>query len=79
MLVLSQRQSIIIDRGISAPRHGKEVVDGINDIYKRYMYQLMSNVQVPVSKTFDSQILMHFCTPKMDVNSHLHRDRKSVV
>ena len=68
MSVLSQRHSIIIDRGISAPGHGKEVVDGINAIDKRYIYQLMSNVQLPGSKTFDSQILMHSCTPKNDVS-----------
>ena len=40
MSVLSQRHSIIFDRGISAPGHGKEVVDGINSIDKRCMYQL---------------------------------------
>ena len=44
--------------------HGKEVVDVINVIDKRYIYQLMYNVQLPVSRTFDSQILMHSCTPK---------------
>ena len=27
--------------------HGKEVLDGINDIDKWYIYQLMSNVQLP--------------------------------
>ena len=46
--------SIIIDQGISAPGHGKEVVYGLNDIDKRYIYQLISNVQLPGSKTFDS-------------------------
>ena len=65
---LSQSHSIIIDRGISAPTHGKEVVDGINDIDKRYMHQFMSNVKLPVSIFFDSQIIMHSCTPKNDVS-----------
>ena len=32
------------------------------------MYQLMSNVQLPGSRTFDSQVLMHSCTPKNDVS-----------
>ena len=68
MSVLSQLQSIIIDRGISATGHGKEVVDGINAIDKRYMYQLMSKVQLPGSRTFDSQILMNSCTPKNAVS-----------
>ena len=59
MSVLSQCYSIIIDQGISAPGHGKEVVDGINTIDKRYIYQLVSNVQLPRSKTFDSHIIIH--------------------
>ena len=53
--------SIIIYQGISAPGHGKEVVDGINAIEKViYIYQLMSNVKLPGSNTFDSQISMHY-------------------
>ena len=50
--------SVIIDKGISAPGHGKEVVDGINDVDKCYIYQLMSNVQLPGSKRFDPQMQM---------------------
>ena len=42
MSVISQTYSIIIDRGISAPGNGKEVVDGLNAVDKRYIYQLMS-------------------------------------
>ena len=64
----SQCHSIIIYRGISAPGNGKELVGGINVIDKRYIYQLMSNVQLPGSKTFDSQILIHSYTPKHDVS-----------
>ena len=44
---MSQCYSFIIDCGISAPVHVKVVVDGINAIGKRYIYQLMSNVQLP--------------------------------
>ena len=68
MSVLSQSHSIIFDRVISAPGHGKEVVNGLNATEKRYMYQLISTVQLPGSKTFDSHILMHSCTPKKDVS-----------
>ena len=38
MSVLSQCYSIIIDCGISAHGHGKEVVYGMNVIGKRYIY-----------------------------------------
>ena len=44
--VMLQFYSIIVDHGISAPGHGKEAVDGMNAIYKSYIYQLMSNVQL---------------------------------
>ena len=56
---MSQTYSIIIDRGISAPGHGKEVVDGLNAVDKRFIYKLMSKVQLPGSVRFDSQIKMH--------------------
>ena len=58
----------IIYWGIIAPGHDKEVVDGLDSIGKRYIYQLMSNVQLGWSKTFDSQILMHSCTENNDVS-----------
>ena len=62
MSVLYQCYSVIIDCGISKPKHGKEVVDGLNSIDKRYIYQLMSIFQLPGSKLFDSRTLMHSCT-----------------
>ena len=65
---MSQTCSIIIDCGISEPGHGKEVVDGINDVDKRYIYQLMSKVQLPGSVRFDSQIKMHTGTENIYVS-----------
>ena len=44
MPVMSQYHLVIIDQVISAHRHVKEVVDGINAVDKRYIYKLMSNV-----------------------------------
>ena len=44
------------------------MVDGLNAIAKRYIYQLMSNVQLLVSKTFDSQILIHYFTHTKDIS-----------
>ena len=68
MSVMSQYYSVIIDRGISATGHGKEVVDGLNDIAKRYIDQFMSNVQLPGSKIFYSQMKMHIGNQKYDVS-----------
>ena len=59
MLVMSQCYSIIIYQGISAPGHGKEVADGLNAVDKRYIYQLMSDFQLPGSNRFDSQMKIH--------------------
>ena len=61
---MSQPYSIIIDCGISAPGHRKEVVDGINAVDKRYIYELMSKVQLHGSVRFDLQIKMHTGTEK---------------
>ena len=68
MSVMSQTYSIIIDRGISAPGHGEEVADGLYYVDKRYIYQLMSKVQLTGSVRFDSQIKMHTGTENRDVS-----------
>ena len=68
MSVMSQCYSIIIDRGISAPGNGKEMVDGINAVDNRYIYQLMSTVQLSGSSIFDSQIQTHTGNQKDDVS-----------
>ena len=64
MSAMLQCYSIIIDQGISEPGHGKEVVDGINDVDKRYIYQLIYTVQLPVSIKFYLPIKMHTGTEK---------------
>ena len=66
MSVLPQCFPIIIDWGIGAHGNCKEVINGISTIDKRFIYQLMSNVQLPGSKTFDSHIIMHSCIHKND-------------
>ena len=53
MSVMSQCFSIIFNREISTPRHGKEVVYGLNDVDKRYIYQLIYTVQLPGPEIFD--------------------------
>ena len=65
---MSKCYSIIIDRGISAPGNRKEVVDGLNDVDKRCIYQLMSTVQLPGSNIFDSHMQMHTGNQKYDVS-----------
>ena len=64
---MSQCYSVIIDRGISEPGHGKEVLDGLNAVDKYYIYQFMSNVQLLQSNRFDPQMQMHTDNQKNDV------------
>ena len=51
--------SIIIFWFIRAPGHGKEFIYGLNAVDKRYIYQLISTVQLPGSNIFYSQMQMH--------------------
>ena len=44
------------------------MVDGLNDVDKRYIYQLMSKVQLPGSVRFDSQIKIHTGPENKDVS-----------
>ena len=74
---MSQCYSIIIDRGISAPGHGKEVVYGLNTVDKRYIYQLMSTIQLYVSKIFDSHMQMNTGNQKYDVSLAKEIQRQS--
>ena len=68
MSVILQTYSLIIDQGIIAPGHGKEVIDGLNAVDNRYIYQLMSKFQLPGSIRFDSQIKIHTGTEMKDVS-----------
>ena len=56
-----QCYSGIIYQDITAPGNGKEVVYGLNDIDKHYIYiyELMSNIQIPGLKLFDSKMQIH--------------------
>ena len=68
MSVMLQCYSNIIDHGIITPGYGKYVVYGLNEIDKLYIYQLMSNVQLTGSKTFDLKILMYPFTQNNDIS-----------
>ena len=63
-----QCYSVIIDQGKSAPGNRKEVVYGLNVIDKRYVYIFMSNVQLPGSNIFYSQMQIHTGNQNNDVS-----------
>ena len=48
--MLSQDYNVIIDHGVNAPVHGREVVDGFYTTDKCFILQLMATMQLPGSK-----------------------------
>ena len=68
MSVITHCYSIIINRGIGALGHGKEVVDGLNDVDNQYIYQLISTVQFTGSNIFNSHMQMNTGNKNNDVS-----------
>ena len=68
MPILSQDFSIIIDRGISATGHVRELVYGLNAIEKRFLFKLISTVKLTGAKGYDTQVVMHTATCTSDIS-----------
>ena len=65
--MLSQSYNIIIDCGLIVPVHVIEVLDGLIDTDKGFIFHLMPNVKLPGSKRFVTQITVHTATQNTDV------------
>ena len=59
---------MIINRGISVPGHGREVVDGLNATEKRFILKLIFTVQLNGSQRFDKKMAMHTSKHNNDVS-----------
>ena len=70
--MLLQDFYVIIDCDISAPGHDREVFDGINATYKRFLFPLMSTVQLPGAKMYDTQMEMHYKAQTENVSLSLY-------
>ena len=57
-----------MDRGISAPGHGREILDGLNTTDKSFLFQLISTVQFMGAKRYDTQMEMHSGTPNSNIS-----------
>ena len=49
---------------MGASVHNKEVVDGLNDVDKQYLYKLISTVQLTGSNIFDSRMQIYTVNQK---------------
>ena len=59
MSMLPQSYNIIICRGISAPGHGKELVDGLNNTGKSFIFHFIEIFYLTGSKYYYNQMDMH--------------------
>ena len=66
--IFSQAYYVIIDRGVSVIRHGRDVVYGLNTSEKRFLFQLMKTMKLPVEKWYDIQMVIHSVTSTSDVS-----------
>ena len=65
---MSQDFSVIIGRGIVAPGHDREVVDGLNDIDKSFLLRLIPTVQLMGKKDYHTKMVMHNGNHTSDVS-----------
>ena len=67
MPMFSQTFSVIIYSGIRAPVYVREVLDGLNSIGKSFCFPLMSTVQLPGPKRYDTKMFVHTGTRTSNV------------
>ena len=68
MSIFPQEFNIIIEHGISAPGHGREVVDSCDATEKQFIFNLMATVQLPGSQRVDIKMEMHTSTLTDDIS-----------
>ena len=66
--ILSQAYNIIFEYGVSAPGYGREVVNVLNTTEKSFLFQLMTTVQLPSLKDYDTNMAMHSATHNSDIS-----------
>ena len=66
--MLSQSYNIIIDHGIIAPGHGRDVVDGMNATNNFFLVQLMETMKVSGSKGNETKMAMHSSTHRANIS-----------
>ena len=66
--MLAHAYNIIIDCGVGAPGHVREVVYGLNDNYKRLISMLMKTVQMTRAASYDSHMVIHTSTETIDIS-----------
>ena len=66
--MLAHAYNIIIDRGFGAPRHGRKIVDGLNDTEKRFLSMITTSVQLPGAEAYESRMKINTSTANTDIS-----------
>ena len=67
-LMFLQSYFVLIESVVSAPVHVGELLYGLNNTEKRFLFQLMETVKLPVSKGFDTNMLIHSVSHNYDAS-----------
>ena len=81
MSMLSQAFSIIVDHGISALVYGRKVLDCLNAIYKKLIFQLILTVQLPGGKQNETQMVINIGarTSGVSLTKEIQKHQSSVA
>ena len=66
--MLSQVYYVIIGRGVRAPVHGRDVLDGLIATDKRFLFRFMETLQLPGSTGCYTHMAMHSTASTSDVS-----------
>ena len=64
----SMKYGIVVDCAVGAPGHGKDVVDGLNAVDKRYLKQCMFRLLNPEQKRCENKMEYHSATKSCSVS-----------
>ena len=68
MSMLSQGFSVMIYCGIIAPGQRREVIYGLNATDKRFLFKLISTVELTGAKGYDTHMVIHTISHTSDVS-----------
>ena len=66
--MLTQVYNIIIDHGVAETIHGREVVDGLDDIAIFFLSMLMITVKLSSASGYNRQMNKHTSTLNKEIN-----------
>ena len=66
--MLAHAYNAIIDQGAGEPGHVREVFNGLNDTFKRFLSILLTTVKLTGAKVYKNQTAMHKSILSKDIS-----------